>query len=242
MEDLFSAEEGLLSDETDSDAETDTSSFPALSRTSSRSSVSMAQPGGAQSIHALSTAAAEHEFQAEVTQSLDRAFAEGHSVDNAAVELKTLRMASNVDLRRVREAVVAAIVERIPVTTSDAAAQRKEITDMISRWGPLIDRIGGIDAVETIEVLQVRSLSFNNSPETKKADLITDVVSLCAVNTAPSVRPDPGGVLPGRHCRRRRHPRLARESCRARRGRQARLAVGRNQTLLGCRQEDDRTV
>jgi translation initiation factor eIF-2B subunit epsilon len=56
---------------------------------------------------------AESEFSLEVTQSLERAFAEGHSVDNAAVELKTLRMASNVPLTRVREAVVAAIVDQI---------------------------------------------------------------------------------------------------------------------------------
>lgn len=55
---------------------------------------------------------AEKEFRAEVKQSLDRAFYEDHSVDNAAVELKTLRMASNVSLTRVREAVIAAIVEK----------------------------------------------------------------------------------------------------------------------------------
>src|SRR5271168_2319366 len=48
---------------------------------------------------------ADAEFRTEVTQSLERAFAEGHSVDNAAVELKTLRMASNVPLIRVKEAV-----------------------------------------------------------------------------------------------------------------------------------------
>ncbi|TDL27353.1 nucleotide-diphospho-sugar transferase [Rickenella mellea] len=96
----------------------------------------------------------ESEFQSEVRQSLERAFAEGHSVDNAAVELKTLRMASNVPLRRVREAVVAAIVERIPIENAGAAAQRKEIGRVVQRWGPLIDRIGGRDAVETVSVLQ----------------------------------------------------------------------------------------
>ena len=90
-----------------------------------------------------------------MTQSLDRAFAEGHAVENAAVELKTLRMASNVDLRRVREAVVAGIVERIPLVPGDAAAQRREIGSFVARWGPLIDQIGGVDAVETVEVLQV---------------------------------------------------------------------------------------
>ncbi|CAK5264263.1 unnamed protein product [Mycena citricolor] len=95
----------------------------------------------------------DKEFTMEVNQSLERAFAEGHSVDNAAVELKTLRMASNVPLSRVREAVIAAIVEAIPVVEG-AAAQRREISRVISRWGPLINKIGGIDAVEAIGALQ----------------------------------------------------------------------------------------
>ncbi|KAI4527503.1 nucleotide-diphospho-sugar transferase, partial [Schizophyllum commune Loenen D] len=98
--------------------------------------------------------AAEHEFQKEVRQSLERAFAENHSVDNAAVELKTLRMASNVPLLRVRESVVAAIVERIPIVAGDPAGQRRAIHQMIGRWGDLINQIGGMDPVETILVLQ----------------------------------------------------------------------------------------
>ncbi len=100
-------------------------------------------------------AIAESEFRGEVNQSLERAFAEGHSIDNAAVELKTLRMASNVPLSRVREAVIAAIVEKIKIVDGGLAAQVKEISTVISRWGGLIDRIGGVDAVETISLLQV---------------------------------------------------------------------------------------
>jgi len=78
-----------------------------------------------------SSAIAESKFRAEVTQSLERAFAEGHSVDNAAVGLKTLWMASNVPLSRVREAVVAAIVEQIKVVEC-AIPQRKEIARMFT--------------------------------------------------------------------------------------------------------------
>ena len=103
---------------------------------------------------------ADAEFRTEVTQSLERAFAEGHSVDNAAVELKTLRMASNVPLIRVKEAVVAAIVEQIPMVEGDAVSQRKEIYRVIGRWGELINRIGGVDPVETIGILQVTCLTF----------------------------------------------------------------------------------
>jgi translation initiation factor eIF-2B subunit epsilon len=157
--DLFpSDDEFSSSSDDDDDSETDASSFPALSRSSSRSSFSSSSHhhhSSSTAIHTLSDAAAESEFRAEVQQSLERAFAEGHSIDNAAVELKTLRMASNVDLKRVREAVVAAIVEKMQIIPGDAAAQRKEIVNVLGRWGPLIDRIGGVDPVETVEVLQV---------------------------------------------------------------------------------------
>jgi translation initiation factor eIF-2B subunit epsilon len=85
--------------------------------------------------------------------SLDRAFSEGHSLENASVELKTLRMASNVPLRRVREAVVASIVERIPLVEG-AVPQRAEIKRWVDRWGDLINLIGGVDGVETVSILQ----------------------------------------------------------------------------------------
>ena len=148
----------VTEDESDSEDEDDASSLMnGLSRSSSMTSVSLPDPS-VSTIHNLQASAADSEFRSEVKQSLDRAFAEGHSVDNASVELKTLRMASNVPLRRVREAVVEAIVERIPIVEGDAAKQRTEITKMVARWGPLIDRIGGIDPVETVEVLAVCSL------------------------------------------------------------------------------------
>jgi len=138
-----SEEDSSSSDESDSESEFhDRESLSGLSETSS---IPLDIPGYN----------IEAEFRTEVEQSLERAFAEGHSVDNAAVELKTLRMASNVPLKRVREAVVAAIVEKIPVVEGDMATQKREIAGVVRRWGELIDRIGGVDAVETIIVLQV---------------------------------------------------------------------------------------
>lgn len=107
--------------------------------------------------------AAFSEFRHEVKLSLDRAFSEGHSVDDAAVELKTLRMAHNVPLRRVKEAVIAVIVNRINIIDGGGPAQRTQIVNIVSRWGALINKIGGVEPVETIEVLQVRILK-NWSP------------------------------------------------------------------------------
>jgi translation initiation factor eIF-2B subunit epsilon len=142
-ESTISEEEDSSSDDSElSDDETSTTSFeqPLKSPTAIR-------------IHSGATAL-EKEFQAEVKQSLERAFSEGHSVDNAAVELKTLRMASNVPITSVRELVVGAIVDRIKIA-DNPAAQRQEISKVIERWGELINRIGGVDAVETISILQV---------------------------------------------------------------------------------------
>ncbi|KAH6918678.1 translation initiation factor eif-2b [Coprinopsis sp. MPI-PUGE-AT-0042] len=98
---------------------------------------------------------ADKEFRSEVVQSLERAFAENHSLDNAAVELKTLRMASNVPLSQVKDAVVATLVDKIVVVEEGGVAQRKEVHTVIARWGELINRLGGLDSVETISMLQL---------------------------------------------------------------------------------------
>lgn len=139
-----SGTEGDGSDEDDYDTHTDAGSV------SGRSDFSLSHP-----ILSEGGLMADKEFRSEVAQSLERAFAEGHSVDNAAVELKTLRMASNVPLVRVKEAVISGIVDQIPLVEDGGAVQRKGVTDTIARWGQLINKIGGIDPVETISLLQV---------------------------------------------------------------------------------------
>ncbi|KAI0341739.1 nucleotide-diphospho-sugar transferase [Trametopsis cervina] len=206
---LSDDDDGSNSSDDESDSETDTSSFPALSRSSSRSSFSSGVPSSA-AVHSLSDAAAESEFRQEVAQSLERAFAEGHSIDNAAVELKTLRMASNVDLKRVREAVVAAIVEKIEIVQGDAAAQRKEIVGVVKRWGPLIDRIGGVDPVETVEVLQYHCARSTRQPlfgqilATLYQDDIVEEDDIRAWHAKPAAKGEglkPGALLDGvKHC------------------------------------------
>jgi translation initiation factor eIF-2B subunit epsilon len=142
------------SDSSDDEDDVSSPNFGALAHSSS--SLPLDTPTG---ITASADARLESEFKHEVELSLERAFAEGHSVDNAAVELKTLRMASNVPLVRVREAVVGAIVERINIVEGGGAPQRKEITSVVSRWGNLINQIGGVDAVETVSVLQVGKIA-----------------------------------------------------------------------------------
>ncbi|QRW27425.1 translation initiation factor eIF-2B epsilon subunit [Rhizoctonia solani] len=100
-----------------SESESDIS--PPISPTSSTSEL----PG----IPSLDSAA---DFQSECTQSLKRAFDEQHTIDNAAIELKTLRMASNVPLPQVRQAVID--------------------EETFERWGGLLKQIGGYDEAETL--------------------------------------------------------------------------------------------
>ena len=143
----------------------------------------------------------ELEFKVEVTQSLERAFEEGHSVDNAAVELKTLRMASNVPLTRVREAIIAALVGRIRVVNPEEgpAKQTAEVEKVVERWGELINRIGGVDGVETISILQVSALMDDFPRET---DAKSNPEPLCN-HKHPTIRSGPCRVLPKRYHRRR---------------------------------------
>ncbi|KAJ3735390.1 nucleotide-diphospho-sugar transferase [Lentinula guzmanii] len=152
--DLAFSDAGSESSDEESESSDDDSDFDKRLELPTSSSTSLDLPDGSST-----DGIAESEFRNEVRLSLERAFTEGHSVDNAAVELKTLRMASNVSLSRVREAVVSAIVERIQIIDGGGIPQRQEIAHVISRWGPLINKIGGVDPVETIAALQTHCAS-----------------------------------------------------------------------------------
>lgn len=76
------------------------------------------------------------DFVSECTQSLDRSFAEGHTVDNAAIELKTLRMASNVDLAEVRKIVIPYLLRR-------AERNSAAVPALVARWGGLVSSLTG---------------------------------------------------------------------------------------------------
>ena len=189
------------SETSDDEDEATGTNFGTLSSSSS-GSLPLSTPTG---IAASADARLESEFKHEVELSLERAFAEGHSVDNAAVELKTLRMASNVPLIRVREAVVGAIVERINIVEGGGPAQRKEITSVVARWGNLINQIGGVDAVETVAVLQVGELHAH------VAALFADLPpgTLRLIRAYAPLWTNTRCIISGRCCRRRRHSKMA---------------------------------
>ena len=149
--------ESISTEDASSPPESDAEDNPDESLSSASSSASISTPATS----SKGVIKEVLEFKVEVTQSLERAFEEGHSVDNAAVELKTLRMASNVPLTRVREAIIAALVDRIRVVSPEEGPtkQKAEVEKVIERWGDLINKIGGIDGAETILILQVPTLA-----------------------------------------------------------------------------------
>ncbi|GAA6034875.1 hypothetical protein JCM8097_009345 [Rhodosporidiobolus ruineniae] len=89
----------------------------------------------------------QSEFVTECLHSLDRSFAEGHTVDNAAIELKTLRMASNVALGEVRAVVIPYVLKRC-----DGAARAAEV---LERWGGLVANLTGDQEEAMVDCLVV---------------------------------------------------------------------------------------
>ncbi|GAA5860000.1 hypothetical protein JCM8547_003052 [Rhodosporidiobolus lusitaniae] len=83
----------------------------------------------------VSTSTKQSEFVTECLHSLDRSFAENHTVDNASIEVKTLRMSSNVTLGEVRSVVVPYILTRC-----EGAAN---VASVLERWGGLIANLTG---------------------------------------------------------------------------------------------------
>lgn len=88
------------------------------------------------------------EFRTEATASLERAFEENHTVDDAAIELKTLRMASNVPLKEVRKTVIGFIL------TKCEPDQPKEMLKVLDKWCPLISIVAVDDQVEALATVQ----------------------------------------------------------------------------------------
>lgn len=80
------------------------------------------------------------EFESEARASLHRAFEEGHTIDNASIELKTLRMASNVPLSEVRRCVTEALLQGC-VAFSDGGSDAKKMGAWLDRWDGLLAQV-----------------------------------------------------------------------------------------------------
>lgn len=121
-------------------------------------------------ISALDTSAESEDFAflQECLASLERSFGEDHTVENTAIELKTLRMASNVTLKRVIGVVVPFLCNRAHVKIEESNRQVDEKADnMVERWGNLITSLtsGQQDGmVDALLALQHHCASTNVHP------------------------------------------------------------------------------
>ncbi|KAK9316027.1 nucleotide-diphospho-sugar transferase [Lipomyces starkeyi] len=83
----------------------------------------------------------EDSFLREAQASVERAVAENHDLDIAALELSTLRMAKNAQFHEVRAATIAALIGRIShLINSNTLKARAAVESVLNRWGPLFRR------------------------------------------------------------------------------------------------------
>lgn len=104
----------------DVDAHSDaSSSVSALSRVSSSTSLTGSRSESGDPVWAI-----------EVADSFQRALVEGHSVDDAAVELKTMRMAFNVETSEVRQIVLRTLARHVDTPET--------IRPLLLRWKAIV--------------------------------------------------------------------------------------------------------
>lgn len=126
-----------------------------ISATSSRAS-GMTDPPAIAGIGALSSGIETDNaaFERECRTSLDRSFEEGHTVENASIELKTLRMATNVTMKQVTGVAVSYMCERIEAGPTASAAQvAASVDELVERWGGLITSLTGTSQSGMVEAL-----------------------------------------------------------------------------------------
>ncbi|KAF9288295.1 hypothetical protein BGZ68_000499 [Mortierella alpina] len=94
------------------------------------------------------------ELDREIAQTLERAFKDGHSVDIAALELNTLRMASNSNFHEMRKRIIPGVLKNIEAGAKPGSG--KTVKEILVRWGPLIGRMihDDADQVDGLFILQ----------------------------------------------------------------------------------------
>ncbi|KAF9585534.1 hypothetical protein BGW38_001935 [Lunasporangiospora selenospora] len=97
----------------------------------------------------------------EVSQTLERAFREQHEVEIAALELNTLRMASNSSFQEMRKRIIPSVLKHIDMAAPAPAAgavkaNGRSVKEVLQRWGPLIGKMihDDSDQVDGLLVLQ----------------------------------------------------------------------------------------
>ncbi|MBW0486355.1 hypothetical protein O181_026070 [Austropuccinia psidii MF-1] len=128
------------------------SSTTSLSSLSSNASSSISTQ--IQNISLIGEMGSTKDFFIECVRSLERAFEEDHTVDNATIELKTLRMASNVAQSKVRSVVLKQVCQLV-----------HKNPHKLQKWGRLIRNLLSVE--EDLQEMQ---------------DVLLDLQEWCAEN------------------------------------------------------------
>lgn len=100
------------------------------------------------------------EFGKESFQTLKRFVDENLEVKDVGIELKTLRMATNADIDRVKHMVIAFSLKQLLVVKGNLPEQRRSTMSLYQRWGGLIKDLCQGEMAEALLRLQVSSLDF----------------------------------------------------------------------------------
>ncbi|KAJ8325720.1 translation initiation factor eIF-2B epsilon subunit, GEF [Batrachochytrium dendrobatidis] len=105
----------------------------------------------------------DNDWENEVAMTLERAFSDDHTVDIAALELNTLKMAMDITFQNLRETVIPAILARIDLTRPVPSSK-----ETISRWGPLVGKFTHSNA-DQLNVLHIISVYAKDTLPFQKA-------------------------------------------------------------------------
>ena len=92
------------------------------------------------------------DWKREVQQTLARAISENHSIDIAALELNTLKMAMNITFQNLREVVLPSLLRQV-----DVAKGPQSVNAVFKQWAKLVSRFthGEEDQANVLSILQV---------------------------------------------------------------------------------------
>ncbi|KAK9448360.1 nucleotide-diphospho-sugar transferase [Limtongia smithiae] len=99
----------------------------------------------------------DESFMREAQSSLERAIAEDHDTDIAALELGTLRLAKNAPFHEVRAATITALMSRISMLiNSNTMKVKPAVASVLARWSDLFKRqvFDDADQIDLILLIQ----------------------------------------------------------------------------------------
>ncbi|WVR03095.1 hypothetical protein IAU60_000084 [Kwoniella sp. DSM 27419] len=102
-------------------------------------------------------------FYSEARDSLRRAYEEGHQIENAVIEFRTLVLSYNAGLDRAREEIVKFFLSKVDLTQG-AAGILRSTTAVFSRWAPFVQ---GFSSDLTNVALDAQAFCVNNADYTQ---------------------------------------------------------------------------